>query len=125
MRRDTILAWFATVAFVGGGVAYVVATSGMTPPPLQVSAAPVVADIRSGVLAVPVPPARTIDPYRGYGTWVDVFDFSPPYAGPSPSLRAADLQEMAAAGNDPGSQADDDQPEPLFKRRTGVLIVCH
>ena len=98
MRRDTILAWFATVAFVGGGIAYVVATSGTTPPPLRVSATPVVADIRSGVLAVPVPPPRTIDPYRGYGTWVDVFDFSPPYAGPSPSLRTADLQEMAAAG---------------------------
>ena len=44
------------------------------------------------------PPARTADPYRGYGTWVDVFDFSPPYAGTNPSVTPADLDEMAGDG---------------------------
>lgn len=98
MRRDTILAWFAVVAFLGGGAAYIVATSSTTPPPLSVSATPVVVDVRAGALAAPAPPDRTIDPYRGYGTWVDVFDYSPPYAGQTPSLRAADLRAMADAG---------------------------
>lgn len=41
---------------------------------------------------------RTLDPYSGYGTWVDVFDFSPPYAGDNPPVSGADLDAMAAAG---------------------------
>lgn len=98
MRRDTFLAWFAVIAFVGGGAAYIVATSGTTPPPLVVTATPAVVDVRQGALTVPVPPERTIDSYRGYGTWVDVFDYSPPYAGATPSVTAADLEAMAQAG---------------------------
>lgn len=98
MSRETILAWFAVIAFVGGGIAYVVATSGTTPPPLRVLPSPAVADIRTGELNAPLPPKRDVDSYRGYGTWVDVFDFSPPYAGRSPSLRSSDLQVMADAG---------------------------
>ena len=98
MRRDTILAWFAVIAFVSGGAAYIVATSGTTPPPLVVSATPAVVDVRSGALSVPSPPPRTVDSYRGYGTWVDVFDYSPPYAGQVPSLQASDLRSMADAG---------------------------
>ena len=41
---------------------------------------------------------RTTVPYRGYGTWIDVFDFSPPYAGPNPTVTTDDLDEMAADG---------------------------
>ena len=44
------------------------------------------------------PPSRTADPYLGYGTWVDVFDYSPPYAGPTPPVSVTDLDEMAADG---------------------------
>lgn len=98
MHRDTILAWLAVIAFVGGGAAYIAATSGNTLPPLAVLAAPVVVDLRDGELTVPAAPQRTVDSYRGYGTWVDVFDFSPPYSGPTPSLEATELQDMADAG---------------------------
>ena len=98
MHRDTILAWLAVIAFVVGGAAYIAATSGTTPPPLAVSAAPFVVDLRDGELTVAAAPQRTIDSYRGYGTWVDVFDFSPPYSGLTPSLEATELQDMADAG---------------------------
>ena len=46
----------------------------------------------------PTPAVRTVDAYRGYGAWVDVFDYSPPYAGDSPPVTPADLDRMAADG---------------------------
>ena len=44
------------------------------------------------------PEARRVDAYRGLGAWVDAFDYSPPYTGPNPPVRAATLDEMVAAG---------------------------
>lgn len=98
MRRDTFLAWFAVVAFAAGGAAYVLVTTKTTPPPLGVAATPVVYDLVAPEMVVPARAERSVDSYRGYGTWVDVFDFSPPYAGATPSLSSADLQAMADAG---------------------------
>ena len=46
----------------------------------------------------PTPDSRTVDVYRGYGAWVDVFDFSPPYAGEEPPITADDIADMAADG---------------------------
>ena len=45
------------------------------------------------------PAARSIDSYRGHGTWVDGFDYSPAYSdsGPPPVLPTA-VDEMAATG---------------------------
>lgn len=43
-------------------------------------------------------PSSSIAPYGGLAGWVDVFDFSPPYAGPSPSVTPATVAEMADAG---------------------------
>jgi len=45
------------------------------------------------------PEERTVDPYRGLGTWVDGFDFSPPYSSTGvPPLAPTALDDMAAAG---------------------------
>lgn len=52
------------------------------------------ADARRSVV-----PSYTADPYRGLGTWVDVFDFSPRFAGEDgPTVTPADVDRMAAAG---------------------------
>lgn len=41
--------------------------------------------------------ARTIEPYRGLGAWLDAFDYSPNYAVEDPPLTPAVVEEMAAA----------------------------
>lgn len=43
--------------------------------------------------------ARSVDSYRGLGTWVDGFDYSPPYsADGTPEVLPSDLEDMAASG---------------------------
>ena len=44
------------------------------------------------------PPPRDLQPYEGLGTWVDVFDYAPAYAGDEPPVTPGDLDEMADAG---------------------------
>ena len=44
------------------------------------------------------PLPRDLQPYAGLGTWVDVFDYAPAYAGEDPPLSPADLDDMAGAG---------------------------
>lgn len=51
-----------------------------------------------GVLLTGSPAPRTIATYEGYGTWIDVFDYSPVYAKGTPALTAADVDEMADMG---------------------------
>ncbi len=67
------------------------------------------------VVADPVP--RTLDPYRGYGAWVDVFDYSPPYSGDPAALTPAVVDEMAASGVDTvflqAARLDDRSPRGL------------
>lgn len=55
-------------------------------------------DRMPGRLATPTPEARGLGPYEGYGAWVDVFDYAPAYAGPSPGIGPDVVVEMAAAG---------------------------
>lgn len=47
-----------------------------------------------------VPEEWSIDPYRGFGAWVDVFDWAPSYqeGGGEPVIRPRDLEIMAASG---------------------------
>jgi hypothetical protein len=47
------------------------------------------------------PPVLDLMPYRGLGTWVDAFDFSPQFqsAGKPPPVTADTFAAMAAAGN--------------------------
>lgn len=56
------------------------------------------AEREASPIAGVVPALRTVDVYRGYGAWVDVFDYSPPYAGDDPPVTAAALDQMAADG---------------------------
>ena len=79
----------------------------------------------------PIPETRTVDAYRGYGAWVDVFDYSPPYAGDSPSVTPADLDVMAAEGVDTvylqAARADQRSPEGIQDRwlLAEMLIGAH
>ncbi len=54
--------------------------------------------LTAGELVASTPDQRGTSSYEGYGAWVDVFDFSPPYAGPSPPVTPGDLAAMADAG---------------------------
>jgi len=98
MQRDAVLAWFSVIAFVVVGGAYVLVTTRPDPVSIAVDVSPATLDSRPGRLVLGVPPERTLSPYQGYGTWVDVFDYSPPYSGVVPTLAPDALEEMAANG---------------------------
>ncbi len=51
-----------------------------------------------GVLWTDTPGPRSIASFEGYGTWIDVFDYSPVYAKGVPALTAADVSGMADLG---------------------------
>ena len=98
MRRDWILAGMVSLCFVVGGGIYVAQSRAPATPPLSVSVAIESPAALVGSLAISDKTVRTSSPYDGYGTWVDVFDFSPPYAGTEPPVSAATVAEMAALG---------------------------
>ncbi len=52
----------------------------------------------AGRLITPEPSPRSISAFEGYGTWIDVFDYSPLYGDPVPTVVAADVAEMASFG---------------------------
>jgi len=49
-------------------------------------------------LVVDAAPPRTLDPYRGLGTWVDSYDFDPAYVPGGITVAPADLVAMADHG---------------------------
>lgn len=83
-------------AFVVGGGIYVANSFVEDPAPIVVVAGPASTTTVSAELVVDPSAERTVDPYRGYGTWVDVFDFDPAYN--PPTVAAADVAEMAELG---------------------------
>ncbi len=93
----------AAAVVVAGGVFVVTgpddrpsALAGSIPPPAPVPAPPPAEPWR---LDEPSEPYG-IDPYRGLGAWVDVFDFAPAYqtGGAIPVVGPADLDVMVASG---------------------------
>jgi len=98
VRRDWILAALVSAGFVGGGGAYVAQSRVDTPAPVIVEITSVETGLSSGTLVVAGPQQRTLDPYSGYGTWVDVFDYAPAYAGAEPPVSIGTLAEMAELG---------------------------
>jgi len=95
--------WVTLLALIIGLVAG--AAFGFRAADLTRKADPVVLDIVAtavtrtpGVLSTDSPSPRTIASYEGYGTWIDVFDYSPVYAKGTPALTAADVAEMADMG---------------------------
>jgi len=77
------------------------------------------------------PLPRDLDPYAGLGTWVDVFDYAPAYAGEDPAIGPADLQAMAAGGVRTvylqGARNDDRSPERIVDEElvARFLIEAH
>ena len=84
------------VLVAGAGAAVVLASPPAALSP-RVTEASVTRVGGAGVRDAPATGRRT-DVYRGLGTWVDAFDYSPPYTGPNPPVGAAALEEMAAMG---------------------------
>jgi hypothetical protein len=84
----------------------------------------------SGFL-LPEPLPRDLDPYAGLGTGVDVFDYAPAYAGPTPTVTPADLDDMAAAGVRTvylqGVRDDDRSPDRIVDQElvARFLIEAH
>ena len=93
------------------------------------------ASIRRGIGSMidmpPMPEVRSVDVYRGYGAWVDVFDYSPPYAGGFPTITPADLDVMAAEGVDTvylqAARADRRSPDGIQDRwlLAEMLVGAH
>jgi hypothetical protein len=98
--RDALRTWLAAaVVLVGLGVVgaiYVHNSRVEDPAPFTATLARAETSVVGGPLQVAEVAPRTIDPYVGYGTWVDVFDFDPAYN--PPTVTAADLPEMADLG---------------------------
>ena len=99
-KTQARLSWIGAVivvaGFVGGGGVYVANSFVEDPDPILVEVAPVELTGVAAELLIDPAPARTVDPYRGYGTWVDVFDFDPAYS--TPSVVASEVPVMAELG---------------------------
>jgi hypothetical protein len=78
-----------------------------------------------GMASVPVllrdqapPVERGLDPYAGYGTWVDVYDFAPSYqGGGTPAVTAESVDDMVRQGVRTvylqAAQVDERSPGPV------------
>lgn len=114
--------------------------SGPAPDP-PVLRAPVAAGPGSALPPVSPPPVRDLTVYRGLGTWVDAYDFSPQFQpnGGAPPITPDSMDDIAAAGvktlylqaakDDTRSPGDLVNPEilaPMLERAhaRGVKIVA-
>jgi len=96
----TRLLWSGAVlvvaGFVVGGAIFVANSRVVDPDPVLATLAPAGLSLVFAPLELAEREERTVEPYVGYGTWVDVFDYDPAY-GP-PTVGAADFAEMAELG---------------------------
>lgn len=99
-ERGARILWVGAALFValfgGLGGIYVANSRVVDPDPLVATVTPAEIVRVAAELEIPTPVARTVAPYEGYGTWVDVFDYDPAYN--RPTVTAADLEEMAQLG---------------------------
>src|SRR5688500_8192358 len=72
-------------------------TTTTTAPPPPTTAAPPAAANRAPGLQPPAVPA-SLEPYRGMGTWVDVYDWTNSYTGGKPAVGPGDVDRMADLG---------------------------
>jgi len=99
--RRVLLALVALAGLaVGVGIPVAVSALRTDAEVITVEVTDVDVDAATPALRAPdaAPSERTVDSYRGYGTWVDVFDFAPAYAGESPPVDAGAVAEMAETG---------------------------
>lgn len=75
---------------------------------------------------------RTIEPYEGYGTWVDVYDFAPAFqGGKEPPVTTDAIDQMAASGVRTiylqAAQVDRRSPGPLVNpgKLASWLVHAH
>jgi hypothetical protein len=96
MRRRLAIVVVVLVVLVGIATTLVV-----TRPPdalsPRVTSTSVVRVVGGSVIEAPAAP-RTVDAYRGLGSWVDAFDYSPPYTGPERPVTEKSIDEMVAMG---------------------------
>ena len=130
---QTRLAWLGAglmiAALVGGGAVYVANSFVKDPEPVVVAVAPAAIATATASLVVDAVSERSVDPYRGYGTWVDVFDFDPAYN--RPTITASDVGEMAELGVGTlylqAARLDDRTPGGLIDPwlLTDMLLAAH
>lgn len=108
-------AWIVLAAFVGGGAVFIANSRVHDPPPVVAAVGAGERTLVAPLLQLDDASERTVDPYRGYGTWVDVFDYDPAYN--PPTVTAADVAEMADLGVGTiylqAARLDDRTPEGL------------
>ncbi|MEZ5167410.1 MAG: hypothetical protein R2695_13320 [Acidimicrobiales bacterium] len=127
--RHWWLAVLVVVAFVGGGGVYVANSRVEDPLPVTARFVDARLDVVEPQLRLADPEPRTIAPYEGYGTWVDVFDFDPAYG--SAPIGADDLAEMADLGVTTlylqAARLDERTPDGLVDpwRLTDLLLAAH
>ncbi len=121
----------ATAAFLGGGAAYVAQSRVEDPLPLVAEIESVKMSLLTGTHRVREGSERTTEPYHGYGTWVDVFDYAPAYSAGNPPVTADDLSEMAELGVGTvfiqAARLDDRTPDGIEDRwlLAEILITAH
>jgi hypothetical protein len=122
-------AWIVLAAFVGGGAIYVSNSFVEDPDPVIVRVSPARVALVTADLIVDAASARTVAPYEGYGTWVDVFDYDPAYN--PPTVLADDVTEMAELGVGTvylqAARLDDRTPDGLVDPwlLTEMLLSAH
>jgi hypothetical protein len=93
-RRRFLAAASAAASLTGcGGVA---ATAAPRPPPAR--GVPAAAPASAVDVALSPAPRFGLDPYRGLGCWLDVFDWSSAYGSGSPRFGPADMASLAGRG---------------------------
>lgn len=128
-RAMWVGAAIVVAAFVIGGGLFVLDSRVDEPPPVVASAGEGDRRIVTPELVLGEPGGRSLDPYRGYGTWVDVFDYDPAYR--SPTVGAAHIAEMADLGVRTlylqAARLDDRTPEGLVDPwlLTEMLLTAH
>lgn len=110
-------------------------TTAPPPPTTMARPAPVTA-ARATRLQPPAVPA-SLEPYRGLGTWVDVYDWSNSYTGGKPAVGPADVDRMADQGvqtlylqaskaDSPTDVVDAELLHPILERaeQRGIRLVA-
>ena len=105
------------------------------PAPSTTRPAPVAAARAPRLQSTPVP--ASLEPYRGLGTWVDVYDWTNSYTGGKPAVGPADIDRMADLGvqtlylqaskaDSPTDIVDAELLHPLLERaeQRGIRLVA-
>ncbi len=124
-RLATLAVFVATAALVAASCSS--GSSDAVDPAPESSAAPATTTTPTGT------ETRTLAPYEGVGTWVDVFDYAPAYQAPgaTPEVTAEAMADMAALGIETvylqAARDDERSPEMLAddELTPAMLVAAH